>query len=161
MELALSHERPQNVSLCHTIEVIGKRLLLPSLPASLVKHTRLHDIPGASDTSCCARGNAFSRQSPLRLTQELTETRVVEKNITSALILEDDADWDIRIKSQMYDFAKASRLLVQPLHGTTDQFLDPSYPRATKNQTPEQFSVDDERTAKPTTSPYGDLNRWV
>lgn len=39
---------------------------------------------------------------------------MIEQRISLALILEDDADWDIRIKRQMRDFAKASRLLVQP-----------------------------------------------
>ncbi|EKG12091.1 hypothetical protein MPH_10802 [Macrophomina phaseolina MS6] len=37
----------------------------------------------------------------------LNITRIVEENITSALILEDDSDWDIRIKSQMRYFARA------------------------------------------------------
>ena len=35
---------------------------------------------------------------------------MVENRVSSALILEDDADWDIRIKSQLTDFAKLSRL---------------------------------------------------
>lgn len=40
---------------------------------------------------------------------------IVEQDLSSALILEDDADWDIRIKSQLFDFAKGSRyLLNQP-----------------------------------------------
>jgi len=36
---------------------------------------------------------------------------MVENNIGSALIMEDDADWDIRIRDQLVDFAKASREL--------------------------------------------------
>lgn len=39
----------------------------------------------------------------------LIESRIVEKRIESALILEDDMDWDIRIKSQMPDFARGVR----------------------------------------------------
>lgn len=35
--------------------------------------------------------------------------------MTSALILEDDADWDIRLKSQMQIFARAARAFTQPL----------------------------------------------
>ncbi|KAF2165354.1 glycosyltransferase family 25 protein [Zasmidium cellare ATCC 36951] len=54
---------------------------------------------------------------------------MIEQRISSALILEDDADWDTRIKRQMRDFAKASRLLVQPLPGTTNEFLDPTWPQ--------------------------------
>ncbi|KAF2180364.1 glycosyltransferase family 25 protein [Zopfia rhizophila CBS 207.26] len=40
--------------------------------------------------------------------------KIVEENITSALILEDDADWDLCIKSQIQGFAKAAQVLVQP-----------------------------------------------
>jgi len=36
---------------------------------------------------------------------------MVENNIGSALIMEDDADWDIRLRDQLVDFAKASRVL--------------------------------------------------
>lgn len=67
---------------------------------------------------------------------------IVEQNITSALILEGDIDWDIRLKAQMLDFARASRLLVQP--GQEDR----------------TFDVHDEPLVKPTTSPYGDIDRW-
>ncbi|KAI1323597.1 glycosyltransferase family 25 protein [Xylariaceae sp. FL0255] len=34
---------------------------------------------------------------------------VIERNLASALILEDDIDWDVRIKSQMKTFAAAAR----------------------------------------------------
>ncbi|KAM3414313.1 hypothetical protein BST61_g10964 [Cercospora zeina] len=87
---------------------------------------------------------------------------IVEQNISSALILEDDADWDIRIKSQMRDFAKASRLLLQPLPDTKDEFLDPTWPRPDSwSPEPPSFEVDNQTlTTAPTTSPYGDLSRW-
>lgn len=91
----------------------------------------------------------------------LTCTRMVEQNISSALILEDDADWDIRIKSQMRDFARASRLLVQPLNGTTHTFLDPTWPRPSSvQQGHSDFDINEVATGEPTTSPYGDLDRW-
>ena len=35
--------------------------------------------------------------------------RVVDGNLGSALILEDDADWDIRIKKQLQAYALSSR----------------------------------------------------
>lgn len=38
-------------------------------------------------------------------------SRIVEKGISSALIMEDDIDWDIHIKSQLNDFAHGSRFL--------------------------------------------------
>lgn len=85
---------------------------------------------------------------------------MVEQNITSALILEDDADWDIRIKQQMRDFAKASRLLVQPLSGKPDRFLDPTHPRPKDDQEPQNFDIRKDVTGDPTTSPYGDVDRW-
>ncbi|CBX92448.1 hypothetical protein LEMA_P051540.1 [Plenodomus lingam JN3] len=37
--------------------------------------------------------------------------RVVEQNLTTALILEDDVDWDIRIRQSLQRFALASRFL--------------------------------------------------
>jgi hypothetical protein len=86
---------------------------------------------------------------------------VVENNIASALILEDDTDWDIRIKSQMKTFAKASRILVQPMRDAADEYLDPTYPHPQEGQEHGDFSLDNlERTREPTSSPYGDLERW-
>ncbi|KAF1988240.1 glycosyltransferase family 25 protein [Aulographum hederae CBS 113979] len=40
---------------------------------------------------------------------------IVDQNIASALIMEGDADWALRIKSQMHDFALATNALTQPL----------------------------------------------
>jgi hypothetical protein len=34
--------------------------------------------------------------------------------MNTALIIEDDLDWDIRIKDQLSNFAMASRVLIQP-----------------------------------------------
>ena len=86
---------------------------------------------------------------------------MVEENISSALILEDDADWDLRIKTQMHTFARASRLLVQPLRDTEDQFLDPSYPTPAPDQGAEEFNLTtDYAVESPASSPYGDLRRW-
>jgi hypothetical protein len=90
----------------------------------------------------------------------LTSRSIVEQNITSALVMEDDIDWDIRIKSQMRDFARASRLLVQPLAHTTDQYLDLSHPQPTKDQQYTDFNVNEHTTSDPVDSPYGDLSRW-
>ncbi|KAK3613861.1 hypothetical protein LTR56_025914 [Elasticomyces elasticus] len=87
--------------------------------------------------------------------------KIVRDNIASALILEDDADWDIRIKSQMRDFAKVTRLLVQPLRGTSDSFMDPTYPQSDLDAQPSSFDIKgDDPTLEPSTSPYGDLDRW-
>lgn len=92
--------------------------------------------------------------------RDLTLRSIVEQNITSALVLEDDIDWDIRIKSQMKDFAKASRLLVQPLPHTTDQYLDLTHPQPTKDQQHTDFNFNEHTTSDPVDSPYGDISRW-
>ncbi|KAK7544540.1 uncharacterized protein J3D65DRAFT_581827 [Phyllosticta citribraziliensis] len=85
---------------------------------------------------------------------------IVEQNITSALVLEDDADWDLRIKSQMQDFARAAHILVQSKPGTSHQYLDPTWPQPSAGQSPQNFVVGEEVTAEPSTSPYGDIDRW-
>jgi hypothetical protein len=90
----------------------------------------------------------------------LTSRSIVEQNITSALVMEDDLDWDIRIKSQMRDFARASRLLVQPLAHTTDHYLDLSHPQPTNDQKHTDFNVNEHAASDPVDSPYGDLARW-
>jgi hypothetical protein len=85
----------------------------------------------------------------------------VKQNISTALILEGDVDWDIRIKQQMQDFARASRMLVQPLSGSNDEgFLDPTYPRPAPGQDPSDFIVGREKVRDPISSPYGDVDRW-
>lgn len=85
---------------------------------------------------------------------------MVERGVTTALILEDDADWDIRIKTQMRDFARASRTLLQPISNTLDVYLDPTYPRPLANTDPSELSIDDQKVSRPSTSPYGDISRW-
>lgn len=91
---------------------------------------------------------------------KLTTNRMVERNLTSALILEDDADWDIRIKEQMQDFAKAARLLVQPVREGSDDLLDPTSPQPSSGQQPTSFEVGKGQTRVPKSSPYGDVERW-
>ena len=88
--------------------------------------------------------------------------RIVEQNITSALVLEDDVDWDVRIKHQLTDFAKASRTLLQPLVGTQDSFLDPTYARPRDDQQPLNINISESlhEISRPLTSPYGDIDRW-
>jgi len=70
---------------------------------------------------------------------------MVHHNINSALILEDDADFDVRVYMELDAFASASRFLVQP--------------RTAPYTMPENFEVplnDLPQTVPPTTSPYGD-----
>ncbi|EFE39092.1 LPS glycosyltransferase, putative [Trichophyton verrucosum HKI 0517] len=85
------------------------------------------------------------------------EPSIVENNINTALIFEDDADWDIRIKSQLRDFALASRALVQPLSGGEHlAYADPTFldPRNSPGALKEIHINND--TIPPVNSPYGD-----
>ena len=56
-------------------------------------------------------GSWLPRRSTNALTN-LLQSRVVEKGLSSALILEDDVDWDIRLKTQLEEFAVGSRYLL-------------------------------------------------
>ncbi|GAB1316338.1 hypothetical protein MFIFM68171_06548 [Madurella fahalii] len=66
-------------------------------------------LPGGDTTM--KGGNRGSWRAHMNALQ-----RIVEHNVTSALILEDDADWDIRLKAQMQIFAHAARAFTQPRH---------------------------------------------
>ena len=70
--------------------------------------------------------------------QVLIPTSVVENNWTSALILEDDVDWDIRLRPLLTDFALASDTVLSRRDTTPLKFRDLSFSNA------------------PISSPYGD-----
>lgn len=70
--------------------------------------------------------------------------RIIEQNITTALVLEGDVDWDIRIKSQMHKFARASRMLLEPGQEDRHWNVAESLPSDSSNPS----------------SPYGDVDRW-
>ncbi|KAF1950972.1 hypothetical protein CC80DRAFT_221951 [Byssothecium circinans] len=57
--------------------------------------------------------NALREYAPLEPVSRsmLIMTRVVAQNLSTALILEDDVDWDFRIRSQLSYFARAARKL--------------------------------------------------
>lgn len=70
---------------------------------------------------------------------------IVREGITSALILEDDADWDLRIKQQMHDFAASTSALTNRL------------PQDASTEEDERIMFDELPLSKmPTSSPYGD-----
>ncbi|KAJ4292883.1 hypothetical protein N0V88_005543 [Collariella sp. IMI 366227] len=54
---------------------------------------------------------------------------IVHRNLSSALILEDDADWDIRIRDQLHDFALSAHALTQSLRGRRGVYADSTYPQ--------------------------------
>ena len=60
----------------------------------------------------------------------------------------------------MRDLAKASRLLVQPISDISNKFLDPTHPQPNQSQTPQDFDIRKDITGSPSTSPYGDIDRW-
>jgi hypothetical protein len=72
--------------------------------------------------------------------------------------LEDDSDWDVRIKEQLHDFALSTRALTQPLLNNPSSYADPTYPAPLDPK----FVPDDidfhklPLTVPPTISPYGD-----
>ncbi|KAG5973923.1 hypothetical protein E4U55_000181 [Claviceps digitariae] len=88
---------------------------------------------------------------------------VVQRNLTSALILEDDVDWDVRIREQLHDFALSSRALIQPLrrghHADQQSYADSTYPHP-RDGSPGQASQLDfyhlPSTVEPSLTPYGD-----
>lgn len=47
--------------------------------------------------------------------------RIIREDIQSALIFEDDADWDVQLKGQMYEFAKGAKAV----QGTTGYSYSP------------------------------------
>lgn len=56
---------------------------------------------------------------------------MVEENIASALILEDDADWDVRLKEQLDSIAQGTQLLLERAH-TEEDFVSKLSPRTRK-----------------------------
>jgi GR25 family glycosyltransferase involved in LPS biosynthesis len=81
---------------------------------------------------------------------------VVEQNLSTALIIEDDIDWDIRIKSQLEDFAQAVRTLTTPkTDGLT--YADPTFPIPRDGSDPTEITFSSLPPTLPSTvSPYGD-----
>ena len=86
--------------------------------------------------------------------------RIVEYNLTTALVMEDNADWDVRIRDQLRNFSLAAQALIQPLSYDTTTFADPTYP--TPSNTTEDHPQRDiyfdhlPPTSPPIYSPYGD-----
>lgn len=85
--------------------------------------------------------------------------QVVRRNLSSALILEDDVDWDIRLRGQLRDFALSARALLQPPRSPPGPWADAALSgRAdgAPSTAPELDSRQLPSTVPPTSSPYGD-----
>jgi hypothetical protein len=75
--------------------------------------------------------------------------------------MEDDVDWDVRIREQLHDFALSSRALIQPLQGRPgkSKYADPTYPNPMEGSPKKLPDMDFYRlptTINPSDSPYGD-----
>lgn len=90
---------------------------------------------------------------------------IVHRGISSALIMEDDVDWDINIRAQHRQLAHATRALTQPLVADPDKFADPTFPPApgrhedsigTFPMPTELYQDHLPQTVEPVSSPYGD-----
>jgi hypothetical protein len=85
-------------------------------------------------------------------------SRIVRRNLSTALILEDDSDWDIRLRQQLHEFALSTRALIQPLAGS-HEYADPTFPKPSQdspNSIPDLSFDNLPATRLPTSSPYGD-----
>lgn len=87
---------------------------------------------------------------------------ITDNNIASALILEDDVDWDVRLRDQLAQVALATRALSQPLlhKQGPHEYADPTFPRAAPEDPLKVPDLDGlgslPPTVAPTGSPYGD-----
>ncbi|KAM7185921.1 glycosyltransferase family 25 protein [Rhypophila sp. PSN 637] len=114
-------------------------------------------IPIGKDQSRIGNASIGSWRAHMNAVQE-----IVHRNLSSALILEDDVDWDIRLKQQLYDFSLASRALTQPLSSSpspSPKYTDPTFnrpPDMMPNQIPTIKFDSLPSTIAPIVSPYGD-----
>ncbi|KAL9107369.1 MAG: hypothetical protein Q9227_007734 [Pyrenula ochraceoflavens] len=92
------------------------------------------------------------------------EQIVVEDDLETALIMEDDVDWDISIKQQLFDYALTVRALTQPPiakseNGSSSNHLleDPESSDHSSYNTPGTLNITSlPPTIPPQHSPYGD-----
>ncbi|KAB5571830.1 glycosyltransferase family 25 protein [Coniochaeta sp. 2T2.1] len=84
-----------------------------------VAGTQVHDrvLPPDSLDSDISKGNIGSWRAHMNALRT-----VVEQNLSTALILEDDIDWDIRLKHQLQNFSLATR---HYLHHTSSPSTQP------------------------------------
>jgi hypothetical protein len=113
-------------------------------------------IPLAEGHTRLANPNVGSWRGHMNAIQE-----VVRRNLSYALILEDDADWDINLRSQLEAFAQSNEALTQPLQGNETRYTDPTFPRTgpingTILQPPDILYDQLPLTEEPVDSPYGE-----
>ncbi|KAK3935647.1 hypothetical protein QBC46DRAFT_396970 [Diplogelasinospora grovesii] len=123
--------------------VLGKDIVNKSIPMGPNKERMGDPVLG------CWRGHMNAIQ------------QIIQRNITSALILEDDVDFDVRIRKLMRNFAMGVRTLTQPLTSSLGSFADPSFPlpreQSSQSDPFTEISFDNlPSTVPPRVSPYGD-----
>ena len=114
-----------------------------------------HALPEDANREALGPGNIGSWRAHMNVIQH-----VVANNLSSALIMEDDLDWDVRIKSQLVTFSRGVRALTQPMTSSRG-YIDPTLEtRASANDiTPLGYELTPSNaptTAEPKLSPYGD-----
>ncbi|TLD20685.1 hypothetical protein PspLS_08631 [Pyricularia sp. CBS 133598] len=100
-------------------------------------------LPADSRDKHIKKGNVGSWRAHINVLRS-----IVEQGLTTALILEDDVDWDVRLKSQLQLFAAASRAYLQPLKNNPLQTLSQAAAAVPLPSAP--------KTLPASTSPYGD-----
>jgi hypothetical protein len=88
-----------------------------------------------------------------------TEGVPLQLQFQQVLVLEDDADWDIRIKQLLHSFELLSLALTQPLSHTPSTYADATYPfpeNASQVQVPDLHLHELPSSVPPRISPYGD-----
>ncbi|KAI9739043.1 MAG: hypothetical protein M1834_007255 [Cirrosporium novae-zelandiae] len=114
-------------------------------------------IPPPASPQRTALGNIGSWRAHMNAIAE-----IIKQNLTTALILEDDADWDIRLRTQLHSFALAAHALTQPLASSNPHnptYADPTFPTPPDSSTtiPNPLTINSlPQTHAPTRSPYGD-----
>lgn len=106
------------------------------------------------------------QKHPIRQVQSTWRAHVdavrttVEDDLSSAIVLDDDLDWDIRLKEQMHTFALSTRTLTQPLaikNQAESTYADPSFPDPLgSNKVTEVPYGARPATIQPSNSAYGD-----
>ncbi|KAK4221853.1 hypothetical protein QBC38DRAFT_491230, partial [Podospora fimiseda] len=107
-------------------------------------------LPSDNAGKAISKGNKGSWRAHMNALQ-----RIVQHNITTALILEDDADWDIRLKAQLQIFAQAAKAFTQRIPGQAKQ----SFAQRLQADGLKGYARDIDKlpyVVPPKISPYGD-----
>ncbi|KAL2255592.1 hypothetical protein VTK26DRAFT_3058 [Humicola hyalothermophila] len=99
-------------------------------------------LPGGGLAADLPTGNKGSWRAHMNALQ-----RIIQENVTTALILEDDADWDIRLKAQLQVFARAALPFTQPVASAGNLPLSELYRKDSASPLPSAPAA--------TFSPYG------